>query len=674
MVIRKKVIILSLLLIATKGWSQSKGDLQHANVFYQSGDYANAALYYEKYLGVQRPSSSRTPYTVRNVGNSGKDASSNASVFYMLAESYRNMKNYVQAEPWYEQSLAGKGADSSAEILFGYGICLRANRKYAASRAILNRLVARSSRPGKNEAATELALKELQNLDFIQLQMQNPDTSLYTFTGVGGLQEGAFSPFISSAGEFFFSAPQAEKVSRKAVRYHDRILTAVLDGNGNFSGSRQQPLKAGDDHHQSNASLTADGRRMYFTQWKAENGKENAAIYSSDRGEDGAWSTPVLLGGNINMPGYRTMQPYIGGDGKWLLYTSDAPGGAGGLDLWYAALDGAGTPSKPVNLRNINTTGDEKAPFYYEQERTLVFSSNGRPGMGGFDLFLAQGEPASPGEPSNLGYPVNSVKDDLYFFSSAAGNMLSSAWITSDRNTECCPEIFKVSKAEKPFRQHIDLNVVDCRTGQSIPDAYASIRSEGTGRSLYSGMTTPGTAGFDVSAVYDSLSISVRKEGYRAAERSFVVSNSKRTDTFITLRMCLATAVPADKPEVAGRPGIAYFGYDRADIGPETVSVLDSVIGLMQRNSNIKGEVGGYTDARGSIAYNIKLGAARARACIDYMVERGIAAERLTWRAYGECCPVAPDTMPDGITDNPEGRKLNRRVEFRLAGQTGTDR
>jgi outer membrane protein OmpA-like peptidoglycan-associated protein len=135
-------------------------------------------------------------------------------------------------------------------------------------------------------------------------------------------------------------------------------------------------------------------------------------------------------------------------DGKTLLFASDKPGGSGGFDLWYAVLDANGKPEKVVNLGStINTPSDEQAPFYHEASGTLVFSCNGRVGMGGFDFFYSKGTIDAWGEPVNFGYPVNSIKDDIYFTSQgSAKNMLENVLLSSDRSAECCLELFTLKK------------------------------------------------------------------------------------------------------------------------------------------------------------------------------------------------------------------------------------
>lgn len=199
--------------------------------------------------------------------------------------------------------------------------------------------------------------------------------------------------------------------------------------------------------HQGVASLSPGGSTLFLTRWSIVGGKKTSAIYTSKKLDSG-WSTPVLMDSLVNTRGYNAQQPFVMPDGKTLLFASDKPGGSGGFDLWYAVLDTNGKPEKVMNLGNtINTINDEQAPFYHEASGTLVFSCNGRVGMGGFDFFYSKGTIGAWGEPVNFGYPVNSIKDDIYFTSPDSGkNILENVWLSSDRSAECCLELFTLSK------------------------------------------------------------------------------------------------------------------------------------------------------------------------------------------------------------------------------------
>ena len=137
-------------------------------------------------------------------------------------------------------------------------------------------------------------------------------------------------------------------------------------------------------------------------------------------------------------------------------------GGSGGFDIWYAFIESGGTIADPINASQINTKGDEQAPFYHGNSGNLVFSSNGMQGMGGFDLYSAKMNESGFRKPENMGHPVNSSRDDIYFFADEKNELLKDAIIGSDRGSECCLETYTILKA--PKKKMITCIVRDCKT------------------------------------------------------------------------------------------------------------------------------------------------------------------------------------------------------------------
>lgn len=182
------------------------------------------------------------------------------------------------------------------------------------------------------------------------------------------------------------------------------------------------------------------------------NGSGNKKIYQVNvsRGNGDVWSAPKLLGTEVNIEGFNSMQPFVTKDGKYLIFSSDRPGGLGKLDLWYCKLRSDGTLSEASNMGNvINSKENDEAPYYNDQTKKLLFSSDGRVGMGGLDFYESTGDFGTWTEPRNVGYPFNSSKDDVYFTPSDSED--SEGYISSDRESVCCLEIFHVKKR---FHEH----------------------------------------------------------------------------------------------------------------------------------------------------------------------------------------------------------------------------
>jgi len=183
--------------------------------------------------------------------------------------------------------------------------------------------------------------------------------------------------------------------------------------------------------HQGVISFSADGNTMFLTRWHTEKGKSMAGIYSSKKSANG-WTEPVAVEA-INNGGGNNQQPFVMPGGNKILFSSDRPGGMGGYDIWSADVDANGNISNVANLSAINTIFDEQAATYHSASNTLVFSSNGRVGMGGYDFYYSKGSLDALQSPVNFGYPVNSAKDELYFASKgSATNILENVLFSSD--------------------------------------------------------------------------------------------------------------------------------------------------------------------------------------------------------------------------------------------------
>ena len=245
---------------------------------------------------------------------------------------------------------------------------------------------------------------------------------------------------------------------------------------------------------------------------------------------------------SINVKGYNSNQPFITDDGKYLLYASDRPDGVGKYDIWAAPLDATGNVGIPFNLKEINTSDDDKAPFYHTNSKTLVFSSNGRIGLGGFDLYSATGDITSLQTPVNLGAPINSIKDDNYFFSASKDSLMKKVYISSDRKSQCCLEIFSVETLPKKiFKQKIDGLLTDSATGKPISNA--TITTINIYDSSRNKTVVTGSDGLFLLNMNDSTSkIIFKRKGYEDMVQPFKYDPEIYNDTTFMVEVSLKKA------------------------------------------------------------------------------------------------------------------------------------
>ncbi len=289
----------------------------------------------------------------------------------------------------------------------------------------------------------------MRNLRFIQEQLGRKDLSQFSVhkaaTGLNATG-ASYAPVLLNDGTMVFTSTRPDSANDKNHVHLNRVYQAGVAGS-----ITRLPLPQPKDEHQGAISITPDGNTLFLTRWKIGDGKKTSAIYRSKKNGN-SWSEPVLLDEQVNAAGYNAQQPFVMPDGQHLLYASDRKGGYGGFDIWCADLDADG---KPLNSRNlgsvVNTPSNEQAPYYHGPSGELVFSTDGGTGMGGYDFFYSKGSLDSWETPVNFGYPVNSVKDDIYFASKGKNdNILEDVWLGSDRAADCCLELFALAKTVPP--------------------------------------------------------------------------------------------------------------------------------------------------------------------------------------------------------------------------------
>ncbi|MFN4007182.1 MAG: OmpA family protein [Chitinophagaceae bacterium] len=634
--------------------------LRNADKYYAKGDYFTAAQYYEKYLQANKKKGNEggyEPYSAQSLNKVvGKASNSREKVVYKLAESYRKYNDFGNAEKWYAEAAKFDTAQFP-QARYWHAVSLRANGKYDEARAAFQTFTQSYTR--KDDFAVK-AKKELDNLIFIDAQMKKSDLGMYVI----GKADSTVNPVganyapVAVNGVLYFTSTRPDSADSKGkAQYVNHLYQASLKDTSIGVPEKVailQPLGT----QQGVSAVSADGKKMYLTRWTVKDGKKNAALYISTKNGDGVWSEPVMLDTLINRPGYSTQQPAVTPDGKYLLFSSDAPGGAGKFDLYYVALDSKGLPKGKINnLKSINTPDDDQAPFYHGASSTLVFASNGRVGMGGFDLYQAKGSIESLGAVENLGYPVNSVKDDIYFYSGSDRNIWKGGYFSSDRGSVCCLELYSMHKL-RPAR-YITGAVYDSSTNQ--PTAATINVVDGNGKTVYTFNTgADGRYAFTMPE-YQSLKLEASKPSYYNGSINFNAPADPESDSLFNPNVYISP-IPV---ETKSQPMIVYFDFDKKDLRPSDINTLDSLAALLQREPSLSIELGGHTDGKGGESYNKRLSKKRAVEVKDYLVKQGIAADRLETKGYGKCCPIVAETTADGA-DNPEARQQNRRVEVKI--------
>ncbi|WP_240337079.1 OmpA family protein [Rufibacter psychrotolerans] len=504
---------------------------------------------------------------------------------------------------------------------------------------------------GKNARLAQHANKQLKNVEFAQKAMQQPvaftPQPLGTTVNKFGLQ---YSPVLTADQRaLLFTARQGS-----GPLDDENLYLAVRQG-----GEWQEPVSVSDvinsDLNEGAASLSGDGRVLVFTSCNRLDSYGSCDLYISYR-EGNEWSKPLNMGRNVNTTAWDS-QPSLSADGRTIYFASNRKGGQGGEDLWMTRQQEDGTWSIPVNLGpNVNTAGRENSPFLHASGNTLYFATDGLQGMGGLDLFKVDRQKEGWGQPVNMGYPLNTHRDESSIFISADNKTGYYAGQTqAGSNIEVAllqfevPEVWK-GKTISSFAQGKVFDAVTKKPLKATVQVYD----------------------LDSAGVITQQVTSDKSTG----EYTIVVNQGQRYALYVTApdhvlesRHLSAGSTTAPlaldfylQPLSKGAKAVLsnlFFDTGKATLRPESRTELDKLFQFLKANPKIKVEIAGHTDNVGQAAANQTLSEARAKAVVAYLVSKGAPASIFQAKGYGQTQPAAPNT-------SEENRQLNRRIELKI--------
>lgn len=639
--------------------AQDKRLLDEAAKFYDYGDYYTAARLYEQYLNPDSSLKSKKGLPVYNSlsqrGKKSNVSTTKADVQYKLATAYRQSYYYPQAAEQYKNCYT-TATDKYPDSYYWYAVCMRSIGNYAEARAGLNTFLSNHASSSPLKAAAEA---EQQTLDFIDLQMKRPDTVLYVVKkadNIIGVEKGVYAASTAGASKLMVTSTIRDSAVKKNKNpFRSRLFYANESSDYTIQGMEMIAVEGNDNEaNQGTAVLHPNGEYLYFTQWTKEKDQSASGIYVSRR-KDGKWNTPEKLL-QVNGDGFNSKQPAIASNGSAMYFSSNRPGGSGGFDLWSVALDANGLPNgEPVNIgSSVNTSGDEQAPYFLPSEQLLVFSTNNRPGMGGYDLFKTKGSGTSWTTPENLGYPVNSTRDDIYYYNSSP-EFMKHAYLSSDRGSNCCLETYHLEKL--PKKKKLVGQLVACNNSEPMEGAEVELNT-GTGNKTRT--DAEGKFSFELKEDDKPTELVFSKDSFiaKTTQYKLIELNEKDplTNVYLNETVCL------DKIEIIKPENVSpvYFDFDKSKLLKSGKATLDSVYDILANNPTYSIKVDAHTDSKGSEEYNIKLSKRRAEAVVNYLVKKGIDPVRITREAFGKSLP-AVDDMPNGVYD-PAAAQQNRRA------------
>ncbi len=419
--------------------------------------------------------------------------------------------------------------------------------------------------------------------------------------------------------------------------FYDAVYYAVLK-EGEWSEPVNITPLLQSDGDQYVTSVSHDGKVLYLT--KEDN--FNSDVYYSYL-KDSIWQVSVPVSKKINTK-YWESHASISKDGKTLYIASNRKGGSGGMDIYKSVRDDEGEWSKPENLGSvINTSLNEDTPFITEDGKTLYFSSQGHRNMGGYDIFRSTvNESGQWSEPENLGYPVNSTDDDLFYYPWNNGRYAYMAVFESDglgKEDIYQIQIITPELLQEEIAEMVEEDVEEEEAAQQVTEVTP--------------LPEPVLEIAEDTVEVPDEEVEEVKEATEEPEEIAVEEP--------------AEVLPVEEiKEVYLSP--VYFGFDRYDLTAESKEKLDRIVMLANEFPDLTFELIGLTDAIGPASYNKTLSVRRAQSVKTYLLAAGVSQGRMVAVGYGETRFAAINSNPDG-SDNPEGRKYNRRVEIEIKGE-----
>lgn len=679
----------------------STGKLKKSgSVAFNNGDYYMAAQYLEAYC----------------------KAKEDYKMMFTLAESYRLSRNYRSAEYWYDKAYKAN-PQKNTKALFYYATMIKTSERYAEAKGHFKSFKKEYSGAKDFSTYSALVKQQLIACDSAPSYIANPLNM-----GVGPLDNSTnteqmeYMPIFLDNTSFAYANMAVDSVGANASL---DSLVAPKFFEATFANNRWMTKDDWNLNVQETPSLNAthgafspDMQRFYFV--RCEKGKKK--FLSAKRKPDvckiymtkntfGTWQAPEALPDVINAKNTSNIQVAVGNESKKndevLYFVSDRDGGRGGYDIWYSVFMSKKNEWRaPKNCGNkINSAGDEFSPYYDAVTRQMYFASDGWPGLGEMDIFKSSGELGKWTPAENMGYPINSPYDDYYFAVSPNGKKAFFATnrvgTTTGAQETCCDDIYLVDYEDVKFDipvtgrvyemvdpkldglisknfettaddteieltdEYLDSVKVDNREKKYLAGSRVALYIGNSNEKVFIASTETDSAGRYFFTVEPNHQYILQFENVRSGSAYIPFSTRGITEPdTLHLKDYGINSITKDALVIKN----IYYEYGKFRLKKEQKEILDeSVVSLMKEAPEIVVELGSHTDDRGGESFNLKLSQKRADEIVTYVIKRGIDKSRIIGKGYGYTVPVAPNKFDDG-TDNPDGRAMNRRTEFKVIG------
>ena len=645
---RKKSTQIAILFFCLLGLSSlAQSGIQKANDSYEQYAYIDAIKIYER------------------IANKGK---ADADVYKKLARSYYFNAKYADAGKWYEKLFTEYASESiDSEDYYRYAETLKSMGETTKSEEYFNRYAQMTlsrratliKEQGDYMAQIRANSGRYEGLNPIEVNSESSDYGSTVYNN-----QLLFTT-ARDTGNF------AKRIHTWTGDYYTTIFSADIEEDGSLSNAKRFSSGISSKFNESTPIITKDGNTMYFTRnnYDGKRGYDRdrstlLKIYQATKNENGKWSNVEEL--PFNSDHFNTAHPMLNAEETEMYFASDRPGGAGGSDLWKVSLteDGFGTP---VNLgATINTEGRETFPFM-AADNVLYFSSDGRPGLGGLDVFAVQIKAdGTYTDIQNVGEPINSTWDDFAYIIDADTRQ---GFFSSNRPGAIGnDDIYRFTETRALLLeclQNLEVKVIDAETGQviegaliSLFDGHRNLTNEATQSGMdYITMLTAEECG-------TFFRVQASAEDYQSNSAGALLNDEIGgvTQLEIALEPAKVKVEKGDDLFQKFNLNPIYFDLDKSNIRPDAAEELTKILAVLEEYPSMKIDIRSHTDSRASHAYNDRLSERRAQSTRQWLIDQGIEPSRLTAKGYGERQLI--NGCADGVSCTEEEHQANRRSEF----------
>lgn len=584
-------------------------------------------------------------------------------MFQRLGNSYYFNGELVKALKWYHELFA-MNEQQDPEYLYRYAQCLKSDGNYAKADTILEKF-------NQKITTDKRGLLFEANKNYLEEIKSNSGRFEIADAGINS----KFSDYGSTIYDnklVFTSARDTGGIVKKNFKWTNRsftnLYTAELTSDGSIGIPQRFQKKVNTKFNESTPVFTKDGRTIYFTRNNFLGGKRGRdqnkvtllKLYKASL-VNGEWKNIEEL--PFNSDQYSVAHPTLSIDEKTLYFASDMPGTLGQSDLFKVKINEDGTFGKPENLgATINTEGRETFPFISE-DNELYFATDGRPGLGGLDVFVSKiNNDGSFEQIQNVGEPINSKQDDFAFI---IDSKKRNGFFSSNReNGVGFDDIYRFTEKRKlNCEQELTGTITDVETNVSLADtkvtllddnfnAVAEVVSDAKGNYLFANVNCG-----------KNYFVRTAKADYESKETPITIKKlSGKTTLLIQLeKRVKSITIGTDLAKTLDIP-IIYFDLDKAVIKNKSAFQLEKIIEILKQYPDLKLDIRSHTDSRQTAKYNQILSEKRAKATMKWLVDRGIKPNRLTSKGYGESQLV--NQCSYGVKCSEEEHQQNRRSEF----------